>query len=171
MEAASALACTSLRDFIRRKALDAPEADILERRIVTIPAKDWGAFEAGRTVHRKRLQGSRISRASRQHGGNATRPLSEIDDRARFGCGRESLNHWFQRHGWANHAAGISRRNVSCDAATFLRLGLAKRDAYSHQAQRHSRHIVMRMHDIISSPNLIILKLQEFSKARLRARA
>ena len=46
MEAASALACTSLRDFIRRKALDAPEADILERRIVTIPAKDWGAFEA-----------------------------------------------------------------------------------------------------------------------------
>ena len=46
MEAASALACTSLRDFIRRKVLDAPEADILERRIVTIPAKDWGAFEA-----------------------------------------------------------------------------------------------------------------------------
>ena len=46
LEAASALACTSLSDFIRRKALDAAEADILERRIVTIPAKDWEGFEA-----------------------------------------------------------------------------------------------------------------------------
>src|SRR5437667_12503885 len=46
LEAASTLARTSLSDFIRRKALDAAEADILERRIVTIPAKDWEAFEA-----------------------------------------------------------------------------------------------------------------------------
>jgi uncharacterized protein (DUF1778 family) len=46
LEAASTLARTSLSDFIRRKALEAAEADILERRIVTIPAKDWEAFEA-----------------------------------------------------------------------------------------------------------------------------
>ncbi len=46
LEAASELARTSLSDFIRRKALDAAEGDILERRIVTIPAKDWKAFEA-----------------------------------------------------------------------------------------------------------------------------
>jgi uncharacterized protein (DUF1778 family) len=46
LEAASELARTNLSDFIRRKALDAAEADILERRIVTIPAKDWEAFEA-----------------------------------------------------------------------------------------------------------------------------
>ena len=46
LEAASTLARTSLSDFIRRKALDAAEADVLERRIVTIPAKDWEAFEA-----------------------------------------------------------------------------------------------------------------------------
>src|SRR5262249_46311131 len=46
LEAASTLARTSLSDFIRRKALDAAEADILERRVVTIPAKDWEAFEA-----------------------------------------------------------------------------------------------------------------------------
>ncbi|MEA2948913.1 MAG: hypothetical protein QOI40_4243 [Alphaproteobacteria bacterium] len=46
LEAASASVRTSLSDFIRRKALDAAEADILERRIVTIPAKDWEAFEA-----------------------------------------------------------------------------------------------------------------------------
>jgi uncharacterized protein (DUF1778 family) len=46
LEAASTLARTSLSDFIRRKALDAAEADILDRRTVTIPAKDWKAFEA-----------------------------------------------------------------------------------------------------------------------------
>jgi uncharacterized protein (DUF1778 family) len=46
LEAASELARTNLSDFIRRKALDAAEADILERRIITIPAKDWEAFEA-----------------------------------------------------------------------------------------------------------------------------
>ena len=46
LEAASELARTSLSEFIRRKAVDAAEADILERRIVTIAAKDWEAFEA-----------------------------------------------------------------------------------------------------------------------------
>jgi uncharacterized protein (DUF1778 family) len=46
LEAASEQARTSLSDFIRRKALDAAEADLLERRIVIIPAKDWEAFEA-----------------------------------------------------------------------------------------------------------------------------
>lgn len=46
LEAASTLARTSLSDFIRRKALDAAEADVVERRIVTIPARDWEAFEA-----------------------------------------------------------------------------------------------------------------------------
>lgn len=28
------------------------------------------------------------------------------------------MNHWFRRHGWANHAAGVSRVNVICDTAT-----------------------------------------------------
>jgi uncharacterized protein (DUF1778 family) len=46
LEAASALAHISLSEFIRRKALDAAEADVLERRIVTISATDWDAFEA-----------------------------------------------------------------------------------------------------------------------------
>jgi uncharacterized protein (DUF1778 family) len=46
LEEASAQARTSLSDFIRRKAVDAAEADVLERRVVTIPAGDWEAFEA-----------------------------------------------------------------------------------------------------------------------------
>jgi GNAT superfamily N-acetyltransferase len=40
------------------------------------------------------------------------RPLSQADDRATFDCGRDSLNAWFRRHAWANHASGVSRVNV-----------------------------------------------------------
>jgi GNAT superfamily N-acetyltransferase len=46
------------------------------------------------------------------------RPLAEADDRTAFDCGRESMNLWFRRHGWANHAAGVSRVNVICDVST-----------------------------------------------------
>ncbi len=46
LEAASEQARTSLSDFVRRKALEAAEIDVLERSVVTIPAKDWEAFEA-----------------------------------------------------------------------------------------------------------------------------
>jgi uncharacterized protein (DUF1778 family) len=46
LEAASEQARTSLSDFVRRKALEAAEIDVLERSIVTISAKDWEAFEA-----------------------------------------------------------------------------------------------------------------------------
>ena len=46
LEAASELAHTSLSEFVRRKAIDAAEVDVLERRIVTIRARDWKKFEA-----------------------------------------------------------------------------------------------------------------------------
>jgi uncharacterized protein (DUF1778 family) len=46
LEAASDHARTSLSDFVRRKALEAAEMDMLERPVVVIPAKDWEAFEA-----------------------------------------------------------------------------------------------------------------------------
>jgi uncharacterized protein (DUF1778 family) len=46
LEAASEQARTSLSDFVRRKALDAAEVDVLDRSVVAIPAKDWAAFEA-----------------------------------------------------------------------------------------------------------------------------
>ena len=46
------------------------------------------------------------------------RPLAETDDRNSFDCGRDSMNLWFRRHGWANHAAGLFRANVICDAET-----------------------------------------------------
>lgn len=46
IEAAAELAHTSLSDFVRRKALESAEVEVLGRTIVTIPAKDWEAFEA-----------------------------------------------------------------------------------------------------------------------------
>lgn len=46
LESASEQARTSLSDFVRRKALEAAEIDMLERRIVIIPAREWEAFEA-----------------------------------------------------------------------------------------------------------------------------
>jgi len=46
LEAASSKARTNLSDFVRRKALEAAETDLIDRRIVTIPAKDWERFEA-----------------------------------------------------------------------------------------------------------------------------
>jgi uncharacterized protein (DUF1778 family) len=45
LEAASEQSRTSLSEFVRRKAIEAAEIEILERRVVTIPAKDWEAFE------------------------------------------------------------------------------------------------------------------------------
>ncbi|MGA3402155.1 MAG: DUF6290 family protein [Acetobacteraceae bacterium] len=46
LEAAAEQSRTSLSDFVRRKALESAEIEVLNRIIVTIPAKDWGAFEA-----------------------------------------------------------------------------------------------------------------------------
>ncbi len=46
LEAAAEQSRTSLSDFIRRKSLEAAELEMLDRSIVTIPAKDWEAFEA-----------------------------------------------------------------------------------------------------------------------------
>jgi uncharacterized protein (DUF1778 family) len=45
LEAASEQARTSLSDFVRRKAVEAAELEMLERRVVTIPAEHWEAFE------------------------------------------------------------------------------------------------------------------------------
>jgi uncharacterized protein (DUF1778 family) len=46
LAAASDRARTSLSDFVRRSAIEAAEIDLLDRRVVTISAEDWDAFEA-----------------------------------------------------------------------------------------------------------------------------
>lgn len=45
-EAAAEQAHTSLSDFMRRKAMEAAEAEVPQRSIVTISAASWDAFEA-----------------------------------------------------------------------------------------------------------------------------
>ena len=45
LEAAAQQSRTTLSDFVRRKALEAAEMDILNHRTVTIPAADWAKFE------------------------------------------------------------------------------------------------------------------------------
>lgn len=46
LETAAALAKTSLSDFVRRKAIEAAEIDLLSQAVITIPAADWARFEA-----------------------------------------------------------------------------------------------------------------------------
>ncbi len=46
LEAAAAQARTNLSDFVRRKALEAAELELLVHPVVTIPAADWEKFEA-----------------------------------------------------------------------------------------------------------------------------
>lgn len=46
LETAAENARTTLSDFVRRRALEAAEADLLDRRVISIPAQDWERFEA-----------------------------------------------------------------------------------------------------------------------------
>ena len=46
LEAAAEQTRSSLSDFMRRKAIEAAELEVLNRSVVTIPAKDWEAFDA-----------------------------------------------------------------------------------------------------------------------------
>ncbi len=46
LEAAAEQSRTTVSEFMRRKALEAAEIDVLNRSMVTIPAKDWEKFEA-----------------------------------------------------------------------------------------------------------------------------
>lgn len=46
LQDASDEARTSISDFVRRKALEAAELQLMDRRIITIPAKDWDKIEA-----------------------------------------------------------------------------------------------------------------------------
>lgn len=73
------------------------------------------------------------------------RPLTEADDRFQFDCGRDSLNSWFHRHGWMNHAAGLSRVNVMTDATSgrivgYVTLSAAQIErAYLPKPQQRNR--------------------------------
>jgi hypothetical protein len=108
LEAASSQARTNVSDFVRRKALEAAELDVLERRIVTIPAKGLGAPRGlgGEGGARDREPQGACPQAADMAEVAPPRPLAEDDERNHFDCGRDSLNAWFRRHAWHNHVSG-----------------------------------------------------------------
>jgi uncharacterized protein (DUF1778 family) len=65
LEVAAGHARTNLSDFIRRKAVEAAEADIANYPLVTIPAKDWAKFEAWAHAPAKDIPALRELAASR----------------------------------------------------------------------------------------------------------
>jgi GNAT superfamily N-acetyltransferase len=73
------------------------------------------------------------------------RPLTASDDRSQFDCGRESLNNWFRRHAWSNHANDLSRVSVMMDLATgrivgYVAISAAQIErAYLPKAQQRNR--------------------------------
>ena len=73
------------------------------------------------------------------------RPLTEMDNRDAFDCGRDSLNAWFRRNAWANQASGASRVNVLCHADTgaivgYVTLSAAQIErAFLPKAQQRNR--------------------------------
>ncbi len=46
LETAAEQSRTNLSDFIRRRAIEAAELQLLDRRVVTIPNESWAKFEA-----------------------------------------------------------------------------------------------------------------------------
>jgi uncharacterized protein (DUF1778 family) len=46
LEAAAEQSQTSLSDFVRRKALESAEMEVLARSVITIPAEEWENFES-----------------------------------------------------------------------------------------------------------------------------
>ncbi|MGX5847035.1 type II toxin-antitoxin system TacA family antitoxin [Mesorhizobium sp. PL10] len=65
LEAAASQANTNLSDFIRRKAVEAAEMEVLDSRIVTIPAADWEKFEEWAKSPPRSLPGLRKLAASK----------------------------------------------------------------------------------------------------------
>jgi uncharacterized protein (DUF1778 family) len=65
LEAAAEHARTSLSDFVRRKAIEAAELELLNQSLVTIPAEAWETFEAWALAPAKPVPGLRDLAATR----------------------------------------------------------------------------------------------------------
>jgi uncharacterized protein (DUF1778 family) len=117
---AAGQAGTSPADYVRHKAIEAAEIDVLEYRLVTIPAADWEKFAAwvNSPVKYVPALAQTYDRRSRTAELPSPRPLAAADARYGFDCGRDSLNQWFRRHAWENQEARVSGTHVICDTAT-----------------------------------------------------
>jgi uncharacterized protein (DUF1778 family) len=59
LEAASSQARTNVSDFVRRKAVEAAELEMMERRVVSIPSEDWERFERWAKAPAREIAGLR----------------------------------------------------------------------------------------------------------------
>jgi uncharacterized protein (DUF1778 family) len=64
LEAAANQARTSLSDFVRRKALESAEIEVMNRSVIVIPAKDWEAFESW--LHRPAKANAALKKLARK---------------------------------------------------------------------------------------------------------
>ncbi len=55
LQAAASETRSSVSEFMRRKALEGAEIELMERRIVTITADQWSAFEASLAAPAKNI--------------------------------------------------------------------------------------------------------------------
>ena len=107
-----------LSAFVRRKAVDAAECEMLERRVATIPANDWERFEScasqpAREIPANKEPAAQAPTWQRYHRRDpSTRPTPE----SASDFGRCLLNNWFRQRAWATDASGVSSTNVICDA-------------------------------------------------------
>lgn len=129
LEAAAKLAHVELSDFVRRKAIEAAEMRLLERRLVIIPTKNWDKIEAWANASPKDIPALRQSSAIRP--AELTRPFTADDDRYAFDCGCESLKRWFWHHAWEEQEADMTRTHVVADSTTgdiigYVSLALAE---------------------------------------------
>jgi len=56
LESAADTAKTNLSDFIRRRAIEAAEEDLMERRIITLSPEAWEMFEANMKEPSRRIE-------------------------------------------------------------------------------------------------------------------
>jgi len=65
LETAAEQARTNLSDFVRRKAVEAAEMELLDQRLVTISPAEWEKFEAWAHTPAKSVPGLRELAAAR----------------------------------------------------------------------------------------------------------
>lgn len=56
---------STLSDFVRRKAIEGAEMELLDHRLVTIPAADWERFEAWAAAPPRDVPGLRALAATK----------------------------------------------------------------------------------------------------------
>ena len=108
LEAAADQSRSSLSDFVRRSAVESAEIEVLGRVVVTIPAKDWDAFEGW------------VTRLA-----EAIPALAELARRVTWSPAHAHAFDRFDDVGKAQHGRALSRQNTGTAlASTFSRSSL-----------------------------------------------